>query len=352
MTATRPQETADDWKVILELKIGADGEVTRKDVKRPDTLEGKLLGQIYPGIRVARITVPEYLSAYEQSKVEESMKQLFFEETKTTYKLAGVSGSAKDVKFYFVDQDHARLIAKRFQMSPQAMITYFSILMSDCKVVIEEPNLRIAVVKDNVLGTNDSRGFIRKSLYRRLNLQLNWFCQFRLGFNQVDPRQAKGGLKTISNRVADLLGVDIILPESCCKPGLKDPIRFLPSLKTSGRLYTGPAILGIKQWSKRSEFGSSSSLAENASDEAFDDEIITEGIENVRAITKAFEEGDYEGLLHLLGHSEIPALDTTFDPNDFENEVDAHLLSGIRSMRFCLQTRVEVPLNSLTSLTS
>lgn len=319
MTAIRPQETADDWKVILELKIDAAGEVTRKDVKRPDTLEGKLLGKIYPGIRVARITVPEYLSAYEQSKVEESMKQLVFEEN--TYKLAGVSGSAKDVKFYFVDQDHAKAIAKRFQMSPQAMITYFSILMSDCKAVIEEPNLRVAVVKDGVLGTNDSRGSIRKSLYRGLNLQLNWFCQFRLGFNQVDPKQAKGGLKTISNRLADLLGVDIILPESCCKPGLKDPIRFLPGLKTSGRLYTGPTILGIKQRSKCSKFVASSSLVENASNEAFDDEIITEGIENVRAITKAFEEGDYQGLLQQLGHSEMPTLDTSFEPNDFENEV-------------------------------
>jgi hypothetical protein len=315
MTANRPQETADDWKVILELKIDAAGEVTRKDVKRPDTLEGKLLGRIYPGIRVARITVPEYLSAYEQSEVEERMKQLVFE--KTTYKLAGVSGSAKDARFYFVEQAHAKAIAKRFQMWPQAMITYFSILMSDCKAVIEEPDLKIAVVKDGVLGTNDCRGWIRKSIYRKLNLKLNWFCQFRLGFNASDPRQAKGGLKTISDRAADLLGVDIILPESSCKPGLKDPIRFLPKLKTSGRLYSGPAILGIKQWSRQSEFGSSSSLVENASEEAFEDEILSRGIDNIRSMTKAFEEGDYQGLLEQLGHAEIPSLDTSFDPDQF-----------------------------------
>ena len=68
MTATRPQNTASESKLILELKIDASGEVTRKASKlgRKDTLEGKLLAQLYPGIRVARVSVPAELTPYEQ----------------------------------------------------------------------------------------------------------------------------------------------------------------------------------------------------------------------------------------------------------------------------------------------
>ena len=70
MTATRPQNTTGESKLILELKIDVTGEVTRKASKlgRKDTLEGKLLAQLYPGIRVARVSVPAELTPYEQSR--------------------------------------------------------------------------------------------------------------------------------------------------------------------------------------------------------------------------------------------------------------------------------------------
>ncbi|MGC1361367.1 MAG: hypothetical protein WA826_09345, partial [Silvibacterium sp.] len=64
MTANRTQNTALDNRLILELKIDASGEVTRKQSKlgQKDTLDGKLLAQIYPGIQVARVTVPYELT--------------------------------------------------------------------------------------------------------------------------------------------------------------------------------------------------------------------------------------------------------------------------------------------------
>jgi len=318
MIATTTQTTVDDWKLIVELNIDENGQVTRKDNRpgRKDTLEDKLIGRIYPGIRVARISVPPVLSAYEESVIEERMKSLVFDDI--VYKLAGASGSAKDGKFYFVDQAHAQAIAKRFQFWPQAAITYFSILISDCRAVIEEPNLTIVVVKDHVLGTNDCRGWIRKSIYRKLRLGPNWFCQFRLAFDADDPKQAKGGLKTIHDKVADILGVDLILPESSCKPGLKGSVRFLPQLKTSGHLFKGPVILGVKQWSRESEFMASSSLVENASEEAFQLEIKPRGLENVRAVMRACDEGDYQGLLEILGKHDVPSFDTTFDTDVIE----------------------------------
>jgi hypothetical protein len=319
MTATRPQNTTGESKLILELKIDATGEVTRKASKlgRKDTLEGKLLAQLYPGIRVARVSVPAELTPYEQSVVENRMAQLSFGGVE--YKLVGASGSAKDGKFYFVDQPHAKPIAERFQHWPEAAIVYFSILISDCKLVMEQPDFRIVVVEDHVLGTNDCRGWIRESLYRKLHLSPDRFCQFRLAFDAREPKQAKGALKAMSDRVADRLAIDCILPESACKPNLKGGSRFLPQIGTSGRLYTGPAVLGIKQWSRVTEYGSSYTLVEHASDEALQLEIMPRAIEEVRKVRKAWDDGYYEGLLRVLGKSEEDAtFDMSFDPEALE----------------------------------
>ncbi len=122
MTANRTQNAALDQRLILELRIDASGEVTRKPTRlgRKDTLEGKLLGQLYPGIRVARVSVPYELTPYEQSVVENRMASLHYGGVE--YKLVGASSSAKDGKFYFVDKAHAGPIAERFQHWPEAAI--------------------------------------------------------------------------------------------------------------------------------------------------------------------------------------------------------------------------------------
>jgi len=80
MTATRTQKTAIDQRLILELSIDAQGEVTRKpsQLGRKDMLEGKLLAEIYPGIQVARVSVPHELTPYEQSVVENRMAKLIY----------------------------------------------------------------------------------------------------------------------------------------------------------------------------------------------------------------------------------------------------------------------------------
>jgi len=320
MTANRTQNTDLDQRLILELQIAASGEVTRKQSKlgRKDTLEGKLLAQIYPGIQVARVSVPHELTPYEQSVVENRMAKLNYGGVE--YKLAGASGSAKDGKFYFVDQAHAKQIAERFQHWPEAAIVYFAILVSDCKLMVEEPDLHIVVVQDHVLGTNDCRGWVRESLYRKLKIGTNRFCQFRLAFDTREPKQAKGALKAMSDRVADRLGVDVILPESSCKPSLKGGVRFLPELGTSARKYSGPAVLGIKELSRVSEFGSSYTLVEHASEEALQFEVMLRGIERIRKLRKAWDEGDYESLFEVIGKSEIATIDdeVSFDPDSLE----------------------------------
>jgi len=149
------------------------------------------------------------------------------------YRLVGASNSAKDGKFYFVDLAHSKQIAERFQHWPEAAMVYFAILVSDCKLMVDEPNFRVAVVQEHALGTNDCRGWVRESVYRKLKIGTNRFCQFRLAFDAHEPKQAKGALKAMSDRVADRLGVDLILPDSATKPALKGGLRFLPQLGTS-----------------------------------------------------------------------------------------------------------------------
>ena len=92
MTANRTQNAALDQRLILELRIDASGEVTRKPTKlgRKDTLEGKLLGQLYPGIRVARVSVPYELTPYEQSVVENRMASLIMAGSNTNWSARAV----------------------------------------------------------------------------------------------------------------------------------------------------------------------------------------------------------------------------------------------------------------------
>ncbi len=321
MTANMTQSVNDQSKIILELSIDAFGLVTRKEpeLSRRDTLEGTLLLQIYPGIKVARVSVPTELDAYEQSLVEGRMANLTYQGVQ--YKLAGASGAAKDGRFYFVDAAHAKSIAERFQHWPEAAMVYFSILISDCKTVIEEPNMTVLVVKDHILGTNDCRGWLRESLYRKLQLPQDRFVQFRLAFDAREPKQAKGAVKAMSDRVADKLGVDIILPESSCKPELKGSGRFIPQAKTTGRLVQGPVILGYKQASRKTVYGSSYTLVENASEEALRTEIIPPTVEEVRQVRRAWEDNDYTALLKLLGRNEEEEIgfDDRFDTESFDD---------------------------------
>src|SRR5208283_1551410 len=138
---------------------------------------------------------------------------------------------------------------------------------SSCKVLVEAPDCRVMVVDDHEFGTNDCRGWIAQSLFRKLQqkhhsellaneierlraqriakqseeqaevaltedeeealfeqakrriqgrqIGAHRFYQFRLAF---DKTQAKGAFKVMADEVARHLDADIILPRSCVKP--------------------------------------------------------------------------------------------------------------------------------------
>src|SRR5271167_1296958 len=154
---------------VLALEVDRNGSVAKKTMKldREAQLSNSLLQGLYPGIRVATVDVPaEPLDPCEQAMVEQALTRIEIDGIR--YNLVGASGSAKNGKFYAVESSFEKKLAERFRFSPQAAITYFGILVSSCKVLFEVPDCRVMVVDDHELGTNDCRGWISQSLFRKL----------------------------------------------------------------------------------------------------------------------------------------------------------------------------------------
>ncbi|MFZ0594456.1 MAG: hypothetical protein WAM39_28635, partial [Bryobacteraceae bacterium] len=268
------------------------------DTSNQGQLKNTLLSKLYPKIRVATVEIPtEIMDDYAEAQVEGALSRVVLHGTR--YKLAGASGSAKNGKFYVVDEQYEKAIAQRFQFWPQAAITYFGILVSDCKVVIEEPNSRILVVKEGSFGTNDCRGWISESLFAKLQLPPGRFYQFRLAFDQT---QAKGCFKVMDDDVASALNADIVIPESCVKPEMKlSPLQVLQNMVCDGVRFKGRAVLGIRDWSRNLEFKSSYTLVEHAPLESIMTEIVPQAIEEVKKLVDAALGGNYDALFQLLG---------------------------------------------------
>src|SRR4029077_9848641 len=121
---------------VITLDIDANGAPTQQLTDVEKTLDDTLLSRLYPGIKVAIVNLPQqFLDQFEESEVENAMTTLVHDDV--LYKCAGGSNAAKEYRYYFVDSTHAPSLAKRFQFWPQAAMAYFGILVSDCKVVIE-----------------------------------------------------------------------------------------------------------------------------------------------------------------------------------------------------------------------
>ncbi len=290
---------------LVALEIDKTGRLSRKlmGLDRQATLENTLLQSLFPGIRVAMVDLPqEPLGSFEQALIEQALVRIEFDGVR--YSLVGATGSAKNGKFYAVDAAYEKKVAERFRCSPQAAITYFGILVSSCKVRIEEPDCRVLVVEDHEFGTNDCRGWISQSLFRKLNLLAHRFYQFRVAF---DKTQAKGSFKVMGDDVAGNLEADIILPKSAVKPDYKGGlVRSFRSLlgDRQAHSYRGPIVLGIRDVSRDLQFKSSYTLVEHAPADSIELEIKTYALQQIEKLEAAVKEGDFAELFRLLGTSE------------------------------------------------
>jgi hypothetical protein len=349
---------------ILALELDREGHISRKTMRlsRQETLTNTLLQGFCPGIRVATVDVPtEPLDACEQAIVEQGLTRVEFDGIR--YNLVGASGSAKKGKFYAVDSRYEKRLAERFRYSPQAAMTYFGILVSSCKVMVEVPECRVLVVDDRELGTNDCRGWISHTLFMKLQakhrenlladeikrllrkhghgqdsqlnpedgealkqqaeamtgrklLRGNRFYQFRLAF---DRTQAKGSFKTMADEVAEKLEADIILPRSSVKPGYQGGmLRSIRSVlgDRQAHCYRGLTLIGIRDVSRNLEFQSSYTLVEHAPQDSIELELKPYALKQIEKLRKAWEENNFAELFELLGTQESQrALDIAEDPD-------------------------------------
>ena len=342
---------------ILALELDRDGHLSKKTMKlaREEQLTNTLLEGFCPGIRVATVDVPtEPLDACEQAIVEQALTRVEFDGIR--YSLVGASGSAKKGKFYAVESRYEKRLAERFRFSPQAAMTYFGILVSSCKVLIEVPDCRLLVVEDRQLGTNDCRGWISQSLFRKLQakhrenlvademkrllnkrkqqhscghedsqldreervalaeqaesriarkvLRGQCFYQFRLAF---DKTQAKGSFKIMTDELAEKLAADIILPKSSVKPNYQGGVlRTIRSLlgDRQAHAFHGTVLVGIRDVSRDLEFQSSYTLVEHAPEDSIELEIKPYALRQIEKLRKAWEENNFAELFELLGTKE------------------------------------------------
>jgi hypothetical protein len=342
---------------VLALEVDRTGSVMKKTMKfdQDSQLNNSLLQGLYPGIRVATVDVPtEPLDACEQAIVEQALTRI--EVDGVRYSLVGASGSAKNGKFYAVEASFEKKLGDRFRFSPQAAITYFGILVSSCKVLIEEPDCRVMVVDDREFGTNDCRGWISQSLLRKLQqkhhaellaketeklraqrmancsddqedlalseeeeaalveqakrriqgkrIGAHRFYQFRLAF---DRTQAKGAFKVMADEVAHCLDADAILPRSCVKPKYQGGVlRTIRSLVGDRQAHTfrGPVVVGFRDVSRNLEFNSSYTLLEHAPEGSIELEIKPYALSQIGKVRQAFEENNFTELFQLLGTQE------------------------------------------------
>jgi hypothetical protein len=288
-------------KRMTMLEITRDGQIIERlpENDSEGVLDGTLLNALYPDIHVAMVSLP--LGALDLR--EEAMfsgKFECIEHNGVRYKLAGGSGSVKKRKYYFVDEAHRDPIANRFGRWPEALITYFGILVSGCKRIIEDTKIGVLVVPDLTYGTNDCRGWFSQRLFNRFNLLPRRFYQFRLAFCDT---QAKGAFKVMDDDVANLLGADIILPESSIKPSPKFAI------PESGVLFETGIVAGVREVSRLLTFESSYTLIVHAPPESIEHEIIPEARMFLGNLREAFSAGNHTALVELLGRKVVDELD-------------------------------------------
>lgn len=298
---------------LVSFDIDVEGRVVEHPLSKHErnSLDATLLTHLYPDIKVAIANVPlGFLDPFEESRVTTAMTCIQFQGV--TYKLVGGSGSTKEGKFYLVDEAHHDFIARRFRKWAEAAIVYFGILVSPCKKIIALPNARVLVVPDRLLGTNDCRGWLAERVFAQFALEPYRMYQFRLAFGDsgeatdvMRPEQAKGCFKVMSTDAADILGVDMIIPVSSVKPEISIPEGLEKRFQREGRIFTAPAILGIREQSEVREFRSSYQLTQYAPQPSIEREFIPETLnKEVRKLTAALQENDHKGLLQLLGIKE------------------------------------------------
>ncbi len=112
----------------------------------------------------------------------------------------------------------------------------------------------------------------------------------------------------MTDKVAERLDADIILPASSVKPEYKGKPTLLKWLTSSARTFRGPVVLGIRDVSRTLKFRASYTLVEHAPTDSIELEIKPYALAEIEKVRAAFEGRLFESLLELLGTSEAQAV--------------------------------------------
>jgi len=230
----------------------------------------------------------------------------------------------------------------------------------------------VLVVPDHKLGTNDCRGWIRRSLFQRLKqkhdddiltAQVARLRNERFGKlrdedldeqdkvflstlrNRRLPGAAAGAIVSTSSawpfpilrRKGHSKSWRMMLPtrwkrilsclESAVKPGLKIPA-VMYSIFGPGRRFAGNVAVGIREVSRQLEFESSYTLIEHAPEDSIQLEILPQAMKQVAKLSEAVGEGRYEDLLEIMGrHPDKTSGALELDPNEEFRIVEGLLLA-------------------------
>ena len=301
---------------ILEMDLDENGVLSERtpDAGSESFLDNALLDRLYPGIKACRIKVCEgMLETFQQTKIAGTM--MAFEYQGTAYSVVGASGSAKNGLFYCVEQKYEDAVRKRMDAWPEAALSYFGILTSTLKTMVEEPKCSVLLVPDLELGTNDCRGWVRQTLFDKLSLPAGRFYQFRLAMD--NSLQAKGAFKVMDDVTAAHIGADIVLPSSAIKPF---PRRMV--VPSGGIRLCSRVALGVREISRPLEFASSYTLIEHAPKEALLEEIFPQAVREIRALKQAWNEGRHDALVERIGGK-------SFGPDDEQVEDEQRAIEAL-----------------------
>ena len=283
---------------ILMLRIDRNGKV--QDQKKEATSKGErltspyatrmLAGRLFPGIELALVQVPGRMTEEEELRVKNTMAALYWQGRR--YRLVGATGGAKDGKFYFAEQKWEAGLARQYQRWPEAAISYFGILVSECEKGLIETHARVRIVPDHVLGTNDSRGWVSQSLFDKLNIDTGALYQFRLA---LELAQAKGTFKIMPDEVArhPEINADIVIPESAIKPSRQD---------LAGKVIEGPVVLGVRDVSRTdTRTKGSYTVLQHASWPVIEEEVIGQCRREIEILKNGFNTEEHKELLEQIG---------------------------------------------------
>ena len=306
---------------IPMLQIDLQGKVTQQmDPARPDRpargplVTRTLLGRLFPGIRVAQVTVPVHATEEQRSVVRNALYSFVYRGIR--YKPTLATGGLKNGQIILVEEKYAKAVARMYHLIPQAALGYGGIIVNECSKALATFEATVKVVREGEFGTNDSRGWMDQSSFDLLQtLDPGHFYQFRMAFlasqdtlvrelskydesslkllNNV-PVAAKGVFKVMDNRTASHpeIRANFIIPDSCLKPSRKDLI---------GKTFRCVVHLGITEQSYDGTTFGGPTVATHVPWEILSTEVYEDSARMMDELAPGFHSEGHGELLQKIG---------------------------------------------------